>query len=191
MGQIQMEEAKFFMFFQELRNNPLDFYSCLYYYFMKLVICICHKRENLMSLANCPRCGQLFNQTTNDVCKKCQQIEDDLLRITKEYLRKNPNATAVQTIQDLETQCVFVEKSLLEKWEREHRIRLVKEEENHPALKCPLCGRRVKEGETICITCKFTKLRSAVTKEHSADQNDDSAPRGGSNRIGMHYKRWE
>jgi uncharacterized protein len=141
-----------------------------------------------MPLANCKKCGQLFNKTTNPVCPKCIEEEEALLRKAQAYLRKNPNATIIQLISDLEDEDVFIEKEQLEKWAEEKRINIVFDGEPDNKPRCSLCGREVRPGTSICATCKFTKLpRKSGDSEPQELKPEEPEKKP---RSGMHYKRW-
>lgn len=111
-----------------------------------------------MALANCPKCGKLFNKVTRNICVDCSNVEENALRKTQAYLRKTPNASIAQVIYDLEEDDVYIDKPMLEKWTEEGRITLVIEVATEAKPHCSLCGREVKPGESICKTCKFTKI---------------------------------
>jgi hypothetical protein len=45
-----------------------------------------------MALANCKRCGNLFNRVTRDICDACYKREEEDLVKVQHYLRDNAKA---------------------------------------------------------------------------------------------------
>lgn len=138
-----------------------------------------------MPLANCPRCGKLFNKMAIDICKDCQKEEDELLRETQEYLRQNRSASKIEILDEVE-----VEPWLLDKWVTENRINIIDQEELMSKRYCVECGREIKGGgESICRTCQLKKLSSkgSSSKTPSLDKVEQSETKKTSR--GMHYKK--
>lgn len=143
-----------------------------------------------MALANCSKCGKLFNKLTKNICNDCTNIEDEALRKTQQYLRKNPNASIAQVIIALEDEDVYVDRTMLEKWTNERRITLVIELKVDDKPRCSLCGREVKSGEYICKTCKFTKIpRMNEPEEKPPVDTDYPVESDGKKRGGIFLKR--
>ncbi|MEW6235008.1 MAG: hypothetical protein AB1656_06450 [Candidatus Omnitrophota bacterium] len=137
-----------------------------------------------MPLSNCSRCGQLFNKITSDVCKKCLEAEDELLRKTQDYLRQNRNASKVEVLMELE-----LEPLMLEKWIKENRVNIIDPEQEQGKRLCVECGREVKGGGTICRTCQLKKLTKP--KPAAPGENKESSPEESIKNIsrGMHFKK--
>lgn len=133
-----------------------------------------------MALANCPRCGSLFNKTTLDCCKACHAEEESLLKETQTYLRSNRNAPMFEVMREVE-----VAQWMLEKWILEKRIQIVKPEEEMSKLRCMYCGREVEPGISICKTCQLRKLSEKPQKDKPAAV-PDAEPKA--KRSGMHVK---
>lgn len=134
-----------------------------------------------MPLANCPRCGALFNKITTEFCKKCYDEEEELLRQTQDFLRKNRGAAVFEILEEVE-----LEQWMLEKWITEQRITLSNPEDLKAIPRCSACGREIKSGETICQTCKFKNLASkkpAPEKQKPAEEEAEKPA-----RTGMHFK---
>ncbi len=139
-----------------------------------------------MALSNCSRCGRLFNKLHRDICPKCYEEEEQLLRETQAYLREHRNAALYEIIEDLE-----IEEWLLQKWINEKRINLVTNQELMNKQTCIECGRELKKNETgsICKTCQLKKLMKKKTsgaespslKKQESEQTDPSK--------GMHLKK--
>ena len=58
-----------------------------------------------MALANCRRCGGLYNKVSIDICPACTKEEERLLRETQQYLREHKLATVAQVVEDLDIRC--------------------------------------------------------------------------------------
>ncbi|MBD3265106.1 hypothetical protein GF373_00420, partial [bacterium] len=142
-----------------------------------------------MPLANCPRCGSLFNKLSSEICPKCYEEEEELLRATQRYLRENRNASPASVLTDLNEEGLDVTQMLLEKWVQEKRINLKSEEEALEGKpRCMYCNREIKEGERICRTCQIKRLGGKKEKDTlSSPTKDDSGRKSPS--AGMHYKK--
>ncbi|MBN2326302.1 MAG: hypothetical protein JXR73_04045 [Candidatus Omnitrophica bacterium] len=135
-----------------------------------------------MTLANCPRCGALFNKITMDCCKQCYEEEEKLLRKTQEYLRKNRVAPMFEVID-----AIGVEEWMIEKWVDEKRITLHDPTVQSTVHYCSSCGRETKPGETLCKTCQFKLL--STKKKNSSEQEEDPKTAKRDRSGGMHFKR--
>lgn len=135
-----------------------------------------------MALANCPRCGALFNKISLDCCRACHEEEESLLKDTQTYLRSHRNAPVFEVMLHVE-----VPQWMLEKWIQEKRIQIVKPEEEMSKLRCQYCGREIQPGMTMCKTCQLRKLSEKPPKEKSEPApapDADLKPK----RSGMHVK---
>lgn len=146
------------------------------------------RKGETMPLANCVQCKKLFNKVKNELCQECLEKEERLLRLIHDHLRKTPKISLAQLIDDFaEIYDIELEESQIEKWVAEKRINLILPGENSATPRCQLCGREVKQGESICRTCKFTKLGRAGDKQKKPASNE---PQAGNKIRGMYYKRW-
>lgn len=132
-----------------------------------------------MALANCPRCGALFNKLAQDVCQKCHKEEEALLRETQEYLRENRAAALFQIIEDLD-----IDQDLIEKWVREKRITLQSPEEMMGKRFCMECGREMTGPGKLCKTCQLKKIMKKDEKHSTEREKTKETLRGG-----MYIKR--
>ncbi len=137
-----------------------------------------------MALANCSRCGRLFNKLHRDICPKCHDEEEELLRQTQDYLRDHRNAQIFELIEELE-----IEQWMLEKWVNEKRITLVTPESEMGAKKCSECGRKMKPSDAgnICKTCQLKRLMNKKPTEKKTAEPDAELTKDESR--GMHFKR--
>ncbi|MBI1389236.1 MAG: hypothetical protein GC154_12390 [bacterium] len=139
-----------------------------------------------MALANCTKCGALFNKMARDICNKCYDEEEQLLRDTQDYLRDNRNAAKWEILDAVED----VDMELLEKWVREKRINLVNLEEEMSKKHCMYCGREVQGPGTICRTCMIKKnvsQKPTLADKMEENEKKDAAP--AAQRTGMHFKK--
>ncbi len=106
-----------------------------------------------MTLANCRRCGSLYQRISSDLCQKCYQEEEIQIRAIRAYQRKNPSATAMDIIKTID-----VDPELLEKWIADDRVHLEEHEDIEP--RCRECGSEVVPGEKLCRNCMYKKIAS-------------------------------
>lgn len=99
-----------------------------------------------MNLANCPKCGRIFQQRAHRLCPHCVKQLDEEYNIVYHYLRKNKGATMF----DLE-QATGVPLSHIVQFIKEGKISI----KNNPniAYPCNYCGKPTREGN-LCPYCK-------------------------------------
>lgn len=123
-------------------------------------------------LANCPKCGQLFNKVTKDICPKCIEEEEQLLRDTQEFLRNNRNAGRHQIMLEVDG----VTPMHLDQWIETKRINLITaediEEQQEKANKQKQLLQKIMSGKS-----------KAPAKEKEKDEEDKP------DRHGMHFRR--
>lgn len=135
-----------------------------------------------MALANCPRCGTLFNKITRDICQKCIEEEEALLRETQKYLREHRNASVFEVMNDLD-----VDRAQLDKWSKEKRISILQPDQVVAKRVCMYCGREVPEGSQICRTCQIKKLSDKKSPFESSKEPETEEEVKKSR--GMFYKK--
>ncbi len=138
-----------------------------------------------MTLANCSRCGTLFNRATSDVCLACHKEEEELLHETQDYIRQNPHTTMTEVMDNLE-----IEQEMLDRWIEEKRIQLHDPASVESKTICISCGRPVKEGERFCKTCMFKQLAAKKTdplSSHIQEEEEETEEEPVAAR-GMHVK---
>jgi len=122
-------------------------------------------------LANCPKCGQLFNKTTREICPKCIEAEDKLLSDTQHFLRDNRNAGRHQIMLEVEG----VTSDLLDKWVESKRINLVTAED--------LVEQQEKANKQKMLLNKIMSGKKQAASETKEDETEKKE------RRGMHFKR--
>jgi flagellar operon protein (TIGR03826 family) len=99
-----------------------------------------------MALANCKRCGRLFNQLNHDICNICLREEEQMFFTVRDYLKDHRRA-GVYEVSD----ATGVETTMIIKFIREGRLSTVDHDNlNFP---CESCGTPIVEGR-FCKPCK-------------------------------------
>lgn len=113
-----------------------------------------------MALANCKRCGRLYNKINNlvDACSSCSKEDDEKFFKVRDYLHEQRRATMYEV-----SDATGVEVSLIIRFIREGRITPV----DNPNLTyaCDSCGTQI-QADRYCKPCK-DKLQKGLnsTKE--------------------------
>lgn len=123
-------------------------------------------------LANCPKCGQLFNKVTKEICPKCVEEEEQLLRDTQEFLRNNRSAGRHQIMLEVDG----VTPELLDQWVETKRINLVTSED--------LEEQQEKANKQKQLLQKIMSGKSSKASKENDDEEEEKKP-----RLGMHFKR--
>ncbi len=112
-----------------------------------------------MSLKPCPRCGKLFSNVIDGVCKNCLDYEEECFDKVSHYVRENPYSTAEVIAEETE-----VSKTLILKFIREGR--LIPTEGLKGAIKCHRCSKPISAGK-YCEKCatNITQKIHGVTKQ--------------------------
>jgi predicted amidophosphoribosyltransferase len=135
-----------------------------------------------MVLANCSQCGILFNRTAVDKCAACYKEEEALFEETLNYIRKNPNITMADVLENIE-----IEQELLEQWIEEKRIQLFDSGKTETKTICIYCGRPINKGEKICKTCMYKQVALRKNQPCLSNPIDEGENELSKNR-GMHVK---
>ncbi len=122
-------------------------------------------------LSNCPKCGQLFNKVTKEICSDCFEEEEQMLKQTQNFLRENRNAGRHMLLMEIEG----LTGDLIDKWVDTKRINLVTQED--------LAEQEEKANKQKQLLQKLMGKKSgpAPAKE---DEEEDKPK-----RMGMHFKR--
>ncbi|HZK43212.1 MAG TPA: TIGR03826 family flagellar region protein [Syntrophomonadaceae bacterium] len=98
----------------------------------------------MSNLRNCPKCGRLFAADGRNVCRKCQQAEDDEFTIVRKYVRDNPGASVFEV-----AEATGVEEEKILQFLRDGRL----ESRGMTVIfRCTRCGVEIKEGK-YCNSC--------------------------------------
>lgn len=98
-----------------------------------------------MAIANCRRCGRLFNRVGRDICPDCVKDEDDKLATIRAYLRQHPLANIYEVANG--TDVTYEE---IVEFIRDGRLVL----RNNPNMvyPCERCGTPTQAGR-LCTNC--------------------------------------
>ncbi|SHH09682.1 flagellar operon protein TIGR03826 [Thermosyntropha lipolytica DSM 11003] len=106
----------------------------------------------MAELRNCPRCGRLFAYQGRNLCKRCQEEDENEYLLVRRYVRDNPGATIFEV-----SEATGVEEEKILQYLREGRLQskgLV------AALECERCGRKITAGR-YCPQC-LKELESQI-----------------------------
>jgi len=121
-----------------------------------------------LNIANCPRCGKIYNRGISDVCFSCQkEIEQEYERCVQ-FLRDNRGATIYEV-----SDATGVSVRQITKFIREGRISMM----GTPNLSypCESCGTLIRQGH-ICDDCRarLTKQVKRVTETAASKEPEES-----------------
>lgn len=146
-----------------------------------------------MALANCRRCGNLYNRVTRDICDACfKQEEEDLVKV-QHYLRDQVKAgLSIEEVAEINE----VDEEMIRKWIRDKRLILKGELAGAGADDldaCEACGAPIVGGR-LCISCRqqLGPSRPAATElskesvKRERDWRDRSS--GGGSQIVKHRR---
>jgi flagellar operon protein (TIGR03826 family) len=99
-----------------------------------------------MALANCKKCGRLYNRINSEWCPSCLKEEDEMFFQVRDYLKEHRRATAYEV-----SEGTGIDLSIIYKFIREGRISTV----DNPSLNfpCEMCGEPIQDGR-FCNSCK-------------------------------------
>lgn len=117
----------------------------------------------MADLANCSRCGNLFVQTTRDICQDCFKEEEKQFEIVYNFMKKRANRQA--TIPEI-VEATGVKEELIIKFVKEKRLRTTQ----FPNLSygCERCGKEISEGK-LCQACS-SELSGDLKHQHDVEQ---------------------
>jgi len=112
-----------------------------------------------MPIANCARCGRIFNKTRREICRECVLEEDKAFELVRSYLRKHRNATMAEV-----TETTGVDVEVIIGLIRDGR--LILRDNPNMSYSCERCGKPTQVGR-YCAAC--TKELSSSLSAASAD----------------------
>ncbi|MEK0313759.1 flagellar protein [Cohnella sp. 56] len=117
-----------------------------------------------MALANCPRCGKLFNRHIRTICDTCHAgIEQDYEKCFK-FLKDHKGVT----INEL-SEATGVTVQQITKFIQEGRIsKAVAPNLTYP---CEMCGAAIRDGK-VCFNCQ-NKLKKGIAGPAAGRQQSD------------------
>lgn len=99
----------------------------------------------MVPIANCKRCGRIFNRVRRDICMNCIQEEDKLIGVIRGYLKQHRDATIVNVMED-----TGIEYATIVQMIREGRL-LLRDNPNM-TYPCERCENPTSSGR-LCAKC--------------------------------------
>lgn len=114
----------------------------------------------MAELRNCPQCGRLFAYQGRNLCKKCQEEEENEYLIVRRYVRDNPGATIFEV-----SEATGVEEEKILNFLREGRLQ---SKGLAAVLECERCGKKITAGR-FCAQCikEMEKEIKSVVKDNT------------------------
>lgn len=135
-----------------------------------------------MALANCPRCGNLFDNSFRDICQNCAKFEEKQFDDVREYLRENRKSTIYEASEATE-----VPVSQITKFIQQGRLKT----QNMPNIlyPCDTCGAEISSGR-FCQACsnELSKGFAEVTRK---PEPESKRLREGDNKSGYHFDEFK
>ncbi|MEW9699064.1 flagellar protein [Paenibacillus sp. SI8] len=106
-------------------------------------------------VANCPRCGKVYQRNLRNQCTDCSRSLDSMLYNCLEYLRKNHRSTSEQV-----SAAIGVTTEQLVIWMKEGKLLL----SDYPNLHyyCAACAKPIREHK-LCVDCT-SRLNNDIRK---------------------------
>lgn len=124
-----------------------------------------------VAIANCRRCGRLFNRMGRDICPDCAREEDEKLATIRAYLRQHPLANIYEVANGTD-----VSYDEIVQFIRDGRLLL----RNNPNMvyPCERCGTPTQSGR-LCANCA-KEMGRALERDMRArdDQGLEANDRG-------------
>lgn len=98
----------------------------------------------MADLRNCPECGRLFAYQGRNLCKKCQEEEENEYLVVRRYVREHPGATVFEVAEE-----TGVEEEKILQFLRDGRLQ---SKGLTSVLECERCGKKISSGR-YCPQC--------------------------------------
>ncbi|MBO8159046.1 TIGR03826 family flagellar region protein [Thermosyntropha sp.] len=117
-------------------------------------------------LRNCPKCGRLFAYQGRNLCKKCQEEEENEYLLVRKYVRDNPGATIFEV-----SEATGVEEEKILQFLREGRLQ---SKGLAAALECERCGKKISAGRFCpeCIKEMDAQIKGIIGSQGSEGKKD-------------------
>lgn len=129
-----------------------------------------------LNIANCPRCGRVYNQTLGDVCPRCNKDIDKEYEQCANYLREHRGATMTELSEATEVSIRQITKFI-----REGRISIA--DSPNLGYPCESCGTMIREGK-LCETCHH-RISKTIANFHEDERRRDHL----SQQTGYQFKQ--
>jgi len=123
-----------------------------------------------VAIANCRRCGKLFNRVGRDICRECIKDEDEKLETIRAYLRQHPLANIYEVANGTD-----VSYDEIVQFIRDGRLLL----RNNPNMvyPCERCGTPTQSGR-LCANCAKEMARELDKRAHGQDAGKKHGDKG-------------
>lgn len=132
-----------------------------------------------MALANCPRCGRLFDNSFKDICQYCTKEEEELYQKVRLYVKENRKCTIYECSDDTEVPIKTIARFI-----KQGRINL----KNNPNMMypCETCGAPISTGR-YCSDCsgQLTKGFKEISDQHKEEQKQQRLKED--KKMGYHF----
>lgn len=132
----------------------------------------------MSDLRNCPNCGKLFAFQGKNLCRKCQEYEEDEYLIVRRYVRDHAGSSVMEV-----AEATGVEEEKILAFLREGRLL---SRGFVGSLECERCGRKIAGGR-YCDQCVYeldNQFKAVIPRKEPEKPITPSSPAG--NR--MHIK---
>lgn len=126
-----------------------------------------------MAIANCKRCGRIFNKVGRDICRDCIQAEDSMLTEIRQFLRKHAMANIYEVAEGTNVPHGHIVDFIRDG-------RLILRDNPNMTYPCERCGKPTLSGR-LCATCTSEmskELKSAGLQLHDKNKGNER-PGGG------------
>jgi flagellar operon protein (TIGR03826 family) len=127
----------------------------------------------MKSVANCPKCGQIFVKALRSICQNCYNEQENNFEIVSKFIRRKENRAS--SIQDIHEKTEVPSEQIYQ-FVREGRLLISR----FPNLEypCESCAKMIQEGR-ICAACN-TNIKSGlekITKQKEFEQRKEEEKR--------------
>lgn len=133
----------------------------------------------MADLRNCPECGKLFAYQGKNLCRKCQEKEEDEYLIVRRYVRDHPGATVFEV-----ADATGIEEEKILGFLREGRLM---SRGFVGSLECERCGRKIAGGR-YCDQCLYELDNQFKTVIPRKEPEKPVTPPPGPSGNRMHIK---
>ncbi|KEO84061.1 TIGR03826 family flagellar region protein [Tumebacillus flagellatus] len=122
-----------------------------------------------MALANCKRCGRLYNRMFSEICGECSKEDDELFFLVRDYLQEHRRASMYEV-----SEGTGVEVSTIIRFIREGRVQTLDNPNlNYP---CDNCGTPI-QIDRFCKSCKDKLQKGLSATQESLRHQELKGPR--------------
>ncbi|MDQ0191094.1 hypothetical protein JI721_08430 [Alicyclobacillus cycloheptanicus] len=108
-----------------------------------------------MAIANCKRCGKIYNRVRRDICPQCIAEEDEAFHLVRTYLRENRDATIEDVVEETGVPMELIISMIQDG-------RLILRDNPNIFYACEHCGQPTQSGR-FCAACS-RELSTALQK---------------------------